>query len=56
MYLIHGPKHAQPDIPTIWKKMEKIQADGLAKSADPSLRSRSLCVNVALMYSKEYRA
>ncbi|KZT08249.1 Aldo/keto reductase [Laetiporus sulphureus 93-53] len=32
MYLIHGPKHAQPDIPTIWKKMEEIQADGLAKS------------------------
>lgn len=25
-----------PDIPTLWKKMEKIQEDGLAKYATPS--------------------
>ncbi|KAF9808865.1 hypothetical protein IEO21_07703 [Rhodonia placenta] len=32
LYLIHGPDLAVPDIPTLWKKMEKIQEDGLAKS------------------------
>ncbi|KAJ3484785.1 hypothetical protein NLI96_g5406 [Meripilus lineatus] len=32
LYLIHSPRLAQPDIPTAWAKMEKIKADGLAKS------------------------
>ncbi|EPT02226.1 hypothetical protein FOMPIDRAFT_1029351 [Fomitopsis schrenkii] len=32
LYLIHGPDLAVPDIPTIWKKMEKVHDDGLAKS------------------------
>jgi diketogulonate reductase-like aldo/keto reductase len=32
LYLIHSPLLAKPDIPTIWKKMEKIKAQGLAKS------------------------
>jgi len=32
LYLIHGPDLAVPDIPTIWKKMEKIKTDGLARS------------------------
>ncbi|KAH9916860.1 Aldo/keto reductase [Fomitopsis serialis] len=32
LYLIHGPNHAKPDIPTIWKKMEGINEAGLAKS------------------------
>ncbi|KZS91439.1 Aldo/keto reductase [Sistotremastrum niveocremeum HHB9708] len=32
LYLIHSPRLAQGDIPALWKKMEKIKADGLAKS------------------------
>ncbi|KAI0053925.1 Aldo/keto reductase [Auriscalpium vulgare] len=32
LYLIHHPRLATPDIPTAWAKMEKIKADGLAKS------------------------
>ncbi|KAI0691430.1 NADP-dependent oxidoreductase domain-containing protein [Cytidiella melzeri] len=32
LYLIHSPRLATPDIPTAWAKMEKIKADGLAKS------------------------
>ncbi|KAI0067043.1 Aldo/keto reductase [Artomyces pyxidatus] len=32
LYLIHHPRLAQPDIPTAWAKMEKLKADGLAKS------------------------
>ncbi|KAI0090646.1 Aldo/keto reductase [Irpex rosettiformis] len=32
LYLIHSPRLAQPDIPTAWAKLEKIKADGLAKS------------------------
>ncbi|KAI0922615.1 hypothetical protein AcW1_002785 [Taiwanofungus camphoratus] len=32
LYLIHGPDLAVPDIPTLWSKMEKVQADGLAIS------------------------
>lgn len=32
LYLIHHPRLAQPDIPTAWKQMEKVKADGLAKS------------------------
>ncbi|KAE9394236.1 Aldo/keto reductase [Gymnopus androsaceus JB14] len=32
LYLIHGPGLAVPDIPTAWKEMEDIQAQGLAKS------------------------
>ncbi|KAI0916289.1 hypothetical protein AcV5_003269 [Taiwanofungus camphoratus] len=32
LYLIHNPRLAVPDIPTIWAKMEKVKADGLAKS------------------------
>lgn len=31
LYLIHSPRLAQGDIPALWKKMEKIKADGLAK-------------------------
>lgn len=31
LYLIHQPWNAVPDIPTAWAKMEKLQADGLAK-------------------------
>lgn len=31
LYLIHWPRFAVPDIPTAWKEMEKIKADGLAK-------------------------
>ncbi|KAJ7119704.1 NADP-dependent oxidoreductase domain-containing protein [Mycena epipterygia] len=32
LYLIHHPRLALPDIPTAWKEMEDIQAQGLAKS------------------------
>lgn len=32
LYLIHSPRLAVPDIPTAWKAMEKVKADGLAKS------------------------
>jgi len=32
LYLIHNPRLAVPDIPTVWSQMEKVQADGLAKS------------------------
>ncbi|EIN04776.1 Aldo/keto reductase [Punctularia strigosozonata HHB-11173 SS5] len=32
LYLIHHPRLAQPDIPSAWAVMEKIQAEGLAKS------------------------
>jgi len=32
LYLIHHPSLAVPDIPTAWKEMEKIQAQGLVKS------------------------
>ncbi|KAI0821089.1 Aldo/keto reductase [Irpex lacteus] len=32
LYLIHSPRLAQPDIATAWAKLEKIKADGLAKS------------------------
>jgi len=32
LYLIHHPRLATPDIPTAWAKMEKIKANGLAKS------------------------
>lgn len=32
LYLIHGPGLAVPDIPTLWKKMEEIKAQGHAKS------------------------
>jgi diketogulonate reductase-like aldo/keto reductase len=33
LYLIHHPRFATPDIPTVWKELENIKADGLAKSA-----------------------
>ncbi|KAH9838579.1 NADP-dependent oxidoreductase domain-containing protein [Rhodofomes roseus] len=36
LYLIHGPKHAKPDIPTIWKKGEAIKESGLAKYMCPA--------------------
>ncbi|CCM00039.1 uncharacterized protein FIBRA_02065 [Fibroporia radiculosa] len=32
LYLIHNPRLAVPDIPTIWSRMEKIQEAGLTKS------------------------
>ncbi|KAJ6546660.1 NADP-dependent oxidoreductase domain-containing protein [Mycena vulgaris] len=32
LYLIHHPRLAVPDIPTAWKEMEDIQAQGLVKS------------------------
>jgi len=32
LYLIHHPRLATPDIPTAWKEMEDIQAQGLVKS------------------------
>ncbi|KAE9400140.1 Aldo/keto reductase [Gymnopus androsaceus JB14] len=32
LYLIHHPRLAVPDIPTVWKEMEDIQAQGLVKS------------------------
>ena len=32
MYLVHWPRIAKPDITTFWAKMEKIHAEGLAKS------------------------
>ncbi|KAJ7063895.1 Aldo/keto reductase, partial [Mycena amicta] len=32
LYLIHSPRLAVPDIPTVWKEMEEIQAAGLVKS------------------------
>ncbi|OCB90994.1 Aldo/keto reductase [Sanghuangporus baumii] len=32
LYLIHSPRLAQPDISTVWAQMEKVKADGLAKS------------------------
>ncbi|KZT73610.1 Aldo/keto reductase [Daedalea quercina L-15889] len=44
LYLIHGLKHAKPDIPTIWKKMEAIKESGLAKYALSS-HSRSIGVS-----------
>ncbi|KAJ7350909.1 Aldo/keto reductase [Mycena albidolilacea] len=32
LYLVHFPRAALPDIPTIWKEMEEIQALGMARS------------------------
>ncbi|THH26771.1 hypothetical protein EUX98_g7417 [Antrodiella citrinella] len=32
LYLVHHPRLAVPDIPTLWAKMEKIKQDGFAKS------------------------
>jgi len=32
LYLVHSPRLAVPDIPTCWAQMEKVKADGLAKS------------------------
>ncbi|OAX34137.1 Aldo/keto reductase [Rhizopogon vinicolor AM-OR11-026] len=32
LYLIHNPRLAVPDIPTVWAQMEKVVEDGLAKS------------------------
>ncbi|TCD68124.1 hypothetical protein EIP91_011489 [Steccherinum ochraceum] len=32
LYLVHSPRLALPDIPTMWAKMEKIKKDGFAKS------------------------
>ncbi|KAJ7489171.1 Aldo/keto reductase [Mycena latifolia] len=32
LYLIHFPRLAVPDIPTIWKEMEEIKTQGMAKS------------------------
>lgn len=32
LYLVHSPRLAVPDIPTLWSKMEKIKSDGLTKS------------------------
>ncbi|KAJ7046376.1 Aldo/keto reductase [Mycena alexandri] len=32
LYLIHHPRLAVPDIPTAWKQMEEIKAQGLVKS------------------------
>ncbi|KAF8142203.1 NADP-dependent oxidoreductase domain-containing protein [Mycena galopus ATCC 62051] len=32
LYLIHFPRAALPDIPTIWKEMEEIQSAGMARS------------------------
>ncbi|KAJ6598221.1 Aldo/keto reductase [Mycena vulgaris] len=32
LYLIHFPRLAIPDIPTLWKEMEEIKAQGMAKS------------------------
>ncbi|KAF9807126.1 hypothetical protein IEO21_08379 [Rhodonia placenta] len=32
LYLIHSPRLAVPDIPTVWSQMEQVQNDGLAKS------------------------
>ncbi|KAJ7085243.1 Aldo/keto reductase [Mycena belliarum] len=32
LYLIHHPLLAVPDIPTVWRQMEEIHAQGLAKS------------------------
>lgn len=37
LYLIHSPRLAKPDIPTVWKQMEKIKEDGLAKYASLTL-------------------
>jgi diketogulonate reductase-like aldo/keto reductase len=31
LYLIHNPRLAVPDIPTVWAQMEKVVEDGLAK-------------------------
>lgn len=31
LYLIHSPRLAVPDIPTVWSQMEQVQNDGLAK-------------------------
>jgi hypothetical protein len=33
LYLIHWPWLGVPDIPTLWREMEEIKAQGLAKSA-----------------------
>lgn len=35
LYLIHFPRLAVPDIPTIWAKMEKIKEAGLARCVSP---------------------
>jgi len=32
LYLIHSPRLAVPDIPTVWKQMEDLKANGLVKS------------------------
>lgn len=31
LYLIHNPRLAVPDIPTVWAQMEQVYEDGLAK-------------------------
>ena len=32
LYLVHSPRLAVPDIPTVWAQMEKAKSDGLTKS------------------------
>ncbi|KAF7350829.1 Aldo-keto reductase [Mycena sanguinolenta] len=36
LYLIHFPRAALPDIPTIWKEMEDIQSNGMTRSIGAS--------------------
>jgi diketogulonate reductase-like aldo/keto reductase len=31
LYLIHNPKIAVPDIPTVWAQMEEVQEEGFAR-------------------------
>jgi diketogulonate reductase-like aldo/keto reductase len=45
LYLIHSPRIATPDIPTAWKELEKIKADGFAKLV---LFSRLTCLDLFL--------
>ncbi|KAJ7796515.1 NADP-dependent oxidoreductase domain-containing protein [Mycena olivaceomarginata] len=41
LYLVHFPRAALPDIPTIWKEMEEIQALGMARLVSIPFVSRS---------------
>ena len=42
LYLIHSPRLANPDIPTVWAQMEKVKEAGFAKLVVTSLRSNQI--------------
>ena len=42
LYLIHSPRLANPDIPTVWAQMEKVKEAGFAKLVVISLPSKRI--------------